>query len=378
MNRVSQQVGIIVLALLLSVVTAAAGEKVVEAEGLSAISKNDAIRKAQRAAVEKAVGVFIRSEVETKNYVLQKDKILSRTQGYITRFDILSATVKEGVHEVTIRATVSLDKIKDDLLAMKILLDSLERPTLMILVEEDYLKMKKPGMRIAETELASLMQAKGFDLIDGAQLEKARAMDSARQALAGDAAAAASLGLTFGAQYVIVGKVVVEDIGEAVAGTGLHSLQSTLQLKVVQSQSGLLLGSVVKNGVAAHVSSVNGASLSIRQAAGKAADEYLVDKITDSFQEFLNNGLPLKLHVAGVTSFRQYKRVASAVDSIPQVASSKKEGWNKAGGLLILDLRYKGTSEELAEQLDGRSVETAVFEVVDFAPDRVECQLTAK
>lgn len=378
MKKIGMRIAIVIGVVLAVAAMAQAGDTVVESEGTSFISKNDAVRQAQRAAVEQAVGVFIRSEIETENYVLKKDKILSRTKGYITRFTILSASEISGEHHVKIRATVSLDKIKDDLLAMKILLDSLERPTLMLLIEEVYLKMKPPGMRIAETELASLLQDRGFDLVDSAQLEKARSMDQTRQALSGDTDAAASLGLNFGAQYVVVGKASVEDVGEAVAGTGLRSLQSTLQLKVVQSQSGLLLGSVVRNGVAAHVSPLTGASLSLRKAAGAAADDYLVDRVTDSFQDYLNNGVPLKLHVTGVASFSDYKRVAAAVESIQEVASSKKEGWNKAGGLLVLDLRFKGTSEELAEQLDGWKMGTSAMEVVDFAPDRVECRLRQK
>lgn len=352
-----------------------AEEKVIETEGVSFISRADAIRQAQRAAVEQGVGVFIQSETESANYVLQKDKILARTQGYVTRFTVLKEEKKDGQHIVWIQATVSLDKIKDDLMAMKILLDSMERPKLMILVEEDYLDMSKPSMRIAETELAAELQAKGFELVDKTQLEKAKEKDKARQALAGNISAASALGMTFGAQYVILGKAVVQDIGEAYAGTGLRSLQASFQAKVIQSQSGLLLGSVVKNGVAAHVSPLTGATLALKDSVGKAVDDYLVNAITESFQDFLNNGAPMKLHVSGVTSFRQYKTVASEIASIGAVVSSKKEGWNKAGGLLVLDLRFKGTSEELAERLDGRKLGGGSLEVVDFAPDRVDCNL---
>ena len=56
-----------------------------------------------------------------------------------------------------------------------------------------------------------------------------------------------------------------------------------------------------------------------------------------------------------------------------KVVTSKKGGWNKTGGLLILDLRFKGTSEELAELLDGSKFGTKRLEVTDFAPDKVDC-----
>lgn len=350
-----------------------AAEKIVEADGLSVISKEDAIRQAQRAAVEQAVGVFIRSQTEVENFEVKKDKIMSRTQGYITRFTVLKAETTPDDYTVKIRAVISLDKIKDDLMAMKILLDSMERPKVMILIEEKYVGMDDIGMRLAETEISSLLGAKGFDLVDQAQVERVKSLDQARQALAGNMAAAQSIGLNLGAQYVILGKAVVQDIGEAFPGTGMKSLQAGMQLKILQTQSGLVLGSVVKNGIAAHISPLTGATKALRIAAQKAVDEYVVDAITNSFQDYLNNGAPLKLHMTGIQTFRQYRRVASAVEILDRVVSSKKEGWNKTGGILILDLRFKGTSEELAELLDGMDLDGNQIEVVDFAPDRVDC-----
>jgi len=367
---------IVTLAILFACATSAgASEKVVEVEGSSFLSREDAIRQAQRSAVELAVGVFIHSKTEVENFAIKKDRIMSRTQGYITRYTILGEEKTEGLYTVRLNATVSMDKIKDDLLAMKILLDSMERPRLMILIEEEYIGMDNIGMCLAEAEISSLLAAKGFDLIDRAQIEKIKSLDQSRLALSGNIAAARRLGLDFGSQYVIVGKAVVQDIGEAYPNSGLKSLQASLQLKVIQTQTGLLLGSIVKNGVSVHISPLTGAGKSLRIAAQKAVNEYLVDTITNSFQEFLNNGIPLKLHITGVTSFQRYRLIASNIETMDNVVSSKKKGWNKTGGLLVLDLRFKGTSEELAQLLDGLNLGKNSLEVVDFVPDRVDCNL---
>ena len=367
---------IVILAILVVCTTGAiASEKTVEVEGSSFLSREDAMRQAQRSAVELAVGVFIQSKTEVENFAIKKDRILSRTQGYITRFTILGEEKAEGLYTVRLSATVSMDKIKNDLLAMEILLDSMERPRLMILIKEEYIGMDNMGMCLAETEMSSLLAAKGFDLVDSAQIEKIKSLDQSRQALAGNIAAAKRQGLDFGSQYVIVGKALVQDIGEAYPGSGLKSLQASLQLKVIQTQTGLLLGSILKNGISVHISPLTGAGKALQIAAQKAVDEYLVDTITNSFQDFLNNGAPLKLHITGVTSFQKYKLVTSNIELIEKVVSSKKEGWNKTGGLLMLSLRFKGTSEELAGLMDGLSFGKNNLEVVDFEPDRVDCNL---
>ncbi|MBA3037444.1 MAG: hypothetical protein FP814_13260 [Desulfobacterium sp.] len=352
-----------------------AEDKTIEAEGLSSISREDAIRQAQRSAVEEAVGIFIQSQTEVENFELKKDKIFSRTQGYITRFSVLKESKLGDLFKIIIKATVSLDKIKDDLIAMKILLASMEHPKLMVLIEEDYTSMDNLGMGIAATEMASLLGEKGFELVDKSQVDAIMNNNQARQALAGNAKAAKALGLKFGAQYVVVGKVVAQDAGEAYPGSGLKSIQASLQLKVIQTQTGLILGSVVKTGVSAHISPLTGATNAIQMCTQKAVNEYLVNAITNSFQDYLNNGTPLKLHITGVDSFQKSKLLIGVIEKTQNVANSKKEGWSKTGGILELSLLYKGTSEELAEVIDGKKVGVGKLEVVDVAPERLDCHL---
>lgn len=352
-----------------------AEDKTIEAEGVSTISREDAIRQAQRSAVEQGVGIFIQSQTEVENFELKKDKIFSRTKGYIKRFSIIKESKDEDLFKIIIKATVSLDKIKDDLIAMKILLASMEHPKLMVLIEEDYKSMDNLGMGIASTEMASLLGEKGFELVDKSQVDAIINNNQGRQALAGNTKAAKALGLKFGAQYVVVGKAVAQDAGEAYPGSGLKSIQASLQLKVIQTQTGLVLGSVVKTGVSAHISPLTGATTAIQMCAKKAVDEYLVNAITNSFQEFLNNGTPLKLHITGVDSFQKSRLVIGVIERTQGVASSKKEGWSKSGGILELGLLYKGTSEELAEVVDGKKVGNGKLEVIDVAPERLDCNL---
>ncbi len=354
---------------------AGAGERSLEAFGSSSISREDAVRQAQRAAVEQGVGVFIQSETEVRNFQLKKDQIFSRTQGYVTRFSVIAEEKAGDVHQVKILATVSLDRIKDDLVAMKILLESMQRPKLMVLVGEGQQGAESAGAGTAGAEISHLLLSKGFELVDQAQMKAIAVQSETRRALEGDVNAAQGLGLHFDSQYVVVGKAEVRDAGEAFAGTGLRSMQASIQVRVIQTQTGMVLGSAVKTGTAAHISPLTGGTLALKKAAEAVVDGYLADALSESFQDFLNNGAPLKLQIAGVADFRGYQQVADSIAGIERVVSSKKEGWNKAGGLVLLDLRFQGSSEELAERLDGLRVGDRTLEVVDFAPERLDCRL---
>ena len=349
--------------------------KTVEAEGMSFISRADAIRQAQRAAVEQAMGVFVQSLTEVEDYEVKKESIFSRSEGYITRYRVIKELAADDQYIVGIRAQVSLSKIKDDLVAMKILLDSMDRPTVMVLMEEHYPAAIPADMALAETEMVRYLKERGFDLVDPAQIERIQSVNAAKAALSGNPDAAKQLGLRMGAQYVIVGKAAVQDIGEAYAGSGLRSLQATLQARIIQSQTGSILGSTVKSGAAAHASPLAGASMALSKAARKAGDEYLVDTITDSFQDFLNNGIPIQVYVNHVTTFRESTAITDRLSELDDAVDVKKEGWSRAGGLLILNVLFKGTGETLARTLDGVTVSGRSLEVVDVAASRVECSL---
>ncbi|MDM8525643.1 hypothetical protein QUF80_19915 [Desulfococcaceae bacterium HSG8] len=346
--------------------------RTVTTEGVSSESFNAAMRDAWRSAVEQGTGVFIRSDTEIRNFEIKKDTIFSRTEGYILRSQILHKKKDKDIYKVTIRADVSLDKVKNDLVALKILLETMERPRLMVLIEENYEGLDFKGIGLAEAEIISLLQEKGFELVDKAQVAKARKRGQALLSLAGDTEAAAAMGLMSDAQYILLGKAAAHHSGEAIPGSGLQSVQASIQLKILHSQSGLILGSVAERGAAAHISKLAGATEALRKASKKAVENYIVDKITTSFQDFLNNGIFLKVNVVGVRSYSQYKDITDFFNSLGQVASCKKEKWNKTGGLLVLDLRFKGMSEELADLADQKKVGEGTLRVEDFAPDKLD------
>ena len=104
----------------------------VQAEGFG-ISKKDALLQAKRNAVEKGIGTILISHTEINNFELQKDIILSRTIGSVKQYDILKEdTESDGSIFIRINALVSLASIKADLAALKILLESMDKPRMMV------------------------------------------------------------------------------------------------------------------------------------------------------------------------------------------------------------------------------------------------------
>jgi len=344
-------------------------------EGLSPTSYDSAVRNAQRTAVEQVAGVYVTSKTEIENFMLKKDLLLSRTQGYVKSFSIIEKDRRQEIFYVKIRADVSNEKIKDDLLALKIILESLDRPKLMVLIDEVYIASDHTIEESAETEIISLLTQKGFDLVDKNQVQAVKNQEKARLAIAGDIAAASFLASKFEAQYIIVGKSSVENAGEVYPGAGIFSFQATLQIKIINTQTAALVGSFSKNAVVSHMSPVTGASQASIKASARMVEEYASDAIMNHFNDILLHGDSIKVYVNSVNTFKMYSAVKDVFESIADVSSVKKEGWDRESGILILDVKFKGLSEEIGELVDGKKIENAFparkLLVDDFSPGKI-------
>ncbi|MCJ7618354.1 MAG: hypothetical protein MUO43_17645 [Desulfobacterales bacterium] len=173
------------------------GDIVILAEGYGS-SKQDALLKAKREAIKIAISTVLISQTEIRNFEVKKDIILSRTKGSVKKYDILREEKQpDDVFYLKIKAVVSLASIKEDLAALKILLESMDKPRMMVMIEEDG--------KSAETAILDYLTEKEFELVDASVVAALMQKEDSliKHATEGDPAAAAKIG----AEYVIIGKV---------------------------------------------------------------------------------------------------------------------------------------------------------------------------
>lgn len=85
----------------------------VDAKGIG-VNREDALKNALRLCVEQAAGVSLASETRVENFVVIRDAITSKSEGYITSYTILKETPFPDRYEVSVRAKVSLSPMKAD------------------------------------------------------------------------------------------------------------------------------------------------------------------------------------------------------------------------------------------------------------------------
>jgi hypothetical protein len=107
----------IVLCLLAFIISAnliAQDTKEVEVKG-TGVRKDDALQDALRNAISEAIGVSLVSETKVENFMVIQDAIQTRTQGYISSYNIIKETPLANRFEIIVRAQVSLNPIKADI-----------------------------------------------------------------------------------------------------------------------------------------------------------------------------------------------------------------------------------------------------------------------
>jgi hypothetical protein len=331
------------------------GDISIQAEGYG-VSKSDALLKAKREAVERGIGTVLISQTEVRNFELKKDIILSKTVGSVKTYDILKEEKQpDNTFYIKIRAVVSLASIKSDLAALKILLESMDKPRMMVVISEEEGK-------VAEGTIIDYLNEKEFELVDPSVVAALFQKDDQliKQATEGDPAAAAKIGVSNGAEYVIVGRVTKSLIkSEVLTGTGMTSGQAHITAKVINCSNARIIASKSANSAAVHISEDIAKAKAAEKTAKKLMDRALFEKIVSN--------------VKGVSDFKMQKAVREMLSGLSQVVSVNKRSFG--GGKLQLSVLYKGNADSFSEEVDGKTVEGKIISVTGISGDKVDIEI---
>ncbi len=341
------------------------GDIIVESDGFG-ISKEDALLKAKREAVEIGIGTILYSQTEIKNFELMKDVILTRTVGAVKKYDILHQEKKpDNTFYVKIQAVVSLASIKADLTALKILLESMDKPRIMVVIREI-------NGKNAENAIIDYLTQKGFDLVDPATVAALMKKNDQliRRAAEGDPAAAATIGVSNGADFILIGKVTKSLGSNAfLKESGMVSGQAGITAKAVNCSNGKIFASKSTHSAAAHISEKTALDLAAKKAGKKLMDEEFFETIISAFQNAINNGIPLDVTIKQVENFKTQKAIRQIMGNISNVVSVIKRSFGN--GRLKLTVLYKGNADSFSEAVHGKSFQEKKLSVINIEGSRV-------
>lgn len=322
--------------------------------------KDEAIRDAQRKAVERGAGTFIYSQSETKDFALVKDTVLARAAGFLQSFKVLSEKDEgDGTWSVKISAEVSIKGIQDAWGAVTTLMQQVGRPKIMVVINEKVGREEVEDSTV-QTAIVDELLKSGFAVVDREQLKDIDKKDLAAAAAEDSPARVQAIAKRFGAQMFIKGSAnatpgVQKDIG----GVLFFTFEGDANIRCFRTDTAQIMSSIAG-------APTRGVQQVARSAAKQALDlqaryvsPRLVNDILMHWQDAISGRGEVQLKVEDV-SFANYTKLKNNLKTLRNVKDVNGTYANKVAELSI---QSDITGEQLAEKLVSAMPELEITDV---------------
>lgn len=334
----------------------AAQDENILAEGTgTGANPEEALISAKRNAIEKGIGTILLSQTEIENFQVKRDQIITKTLGSVKSYEKISeGKTTDGFFEVKIKAALSRSSISQDLAAFHILIESMDKPRTMVLIDENNVGTAEPNNSAAEAAILQFLKDPyEFELVDPKASAAIRSSEEKMAGIAGDAAAAARLGSLNGAEVIITGSAVSREAkGMTQNLGGMVSVPADVTLRAINCTTGSIIGTAQAHAAMVHISANTAGTQAITKASQKAIKD-LLDKIIKEWQNQQNNGMSLSLTINGVTTFRLKNDLIQTLTWVPNVSAVHERNWDMQSKLLMVDIQYKGNANGFCTRIDG-------------------------
>jgi hypothetical protein len=328
-----------------------AEDLVVEGSGMG-VTRNEALTQARRDALARGIGQLLVGQTEVENFMVKRDFILTQTMGHVRSYDVLSeSTASDGIWEVKIRALVSKEGIREDLMALMLLREVVGNPRIAVMLQTG---LMGNGAR-AENALIEFFRSKGFDVVDPNAALRYRESPEGIRAMAGDPEAAAWLGTQLNAEVVLVGKAsaLEADLSgiSAFQGTGMKSATADLTLRAINVSNHRIMAAGSAQAAGLHINSMQAANNALEKAVENlmVQNQGFFDAMVGAWQASANDGATITIAVQGVENFRNARELQNQLQAMGMKVQQRS--FNRPN--LNLDVAFVGTAIDLCEKLDG-------------------------
>ncbi len=311
-------------------------------------SKDEALSDAKRKAVEYGAGTYIYSQSKTRDFVLVRDTILTRSAGFVQASEVLSEKkTEDGIWMLKVRVTVSIKGIRDMWGVVTNLLKERGRPKVIVFINEK-IAGKSVADSTVQTRIENVLLKSGFLLVDRKQLKAIERKDIEAAIAEDKPAKIQAIAKRFGAQLFITGSANAASGGQkTIGGVRVYTYEAEANVKCFRSDTAQLLSSIPG-------SATRGVKRVWRSAAKQALDlqaKKVAPKVRANilrfWQDVLEGRGEVILEVEGI-SFKQYVALKKALKGIKGVKDVTVKYSNKVARCSI---QADTTAEKLAERI---------------------------
>lgn len=343
---------------------------VVEAEGIVNIKNNNivkakkrALADAQKNAVEMAVGVYVNAVTRVEKSMLVEQKILSKTNGYIKKYKILSEGAENDLYKIRIEAMVKIEEINKDLNDAGLNQQS-RVPTnlLFAIVIEDRIDNIDNEDKVSENVIAEKLLSKNYKLGQINTQDK-----SLLSNLVSDPEGQKKLGELFKADILVTGKASSTFYKDNMMGN-LTSYNANISFKIIKiSESALIYSNSFSSG-GLGITKDAAAKEAMKRAAALASED-----VARVLEERLKKFNYITMVVKNVSTINQLNEVMRGLEDLTELKNITITSFSNGIAKLKLETDVENASVIVREM--EAQVENVVFKTTSITKDFAEIEI---
>jgi len=370
---------LVLFAVLIGTAQVHAALEPVTATGRSVKSLPDAekiaLTDALRNAVKEVLGVQVKSETLVKDYQLINDKILTRADGYVRKWEVLKEETQGEELAITIKGWVEQGVLNKDLfmngIEVEQVYDWAGKPRILVVIS-DYIDGKVSLTAFMQPQLEGLLKNKGMTILSGDQLKAIKARDV--ELAAKDSNKAIALGKRFGAEIVIVGNTVSNYSRSLdVSGFKYYFYTTQFDAKAYRtSNAEILLSKVYTETKSENDTSAMGKYDAAVRSISNTLDQHAQDivyNVVKHWYDGMSRASTFQLIVSGVKS-PEVTSLSAFISALPDVTAVHRRSFNR--GVAELEVEYLGAQSVLIEALENNK--KLPLEIVSDEPFRINLE----
>jgi len=336
------------------------------------MDKDEALRDALRKAVERGAGTFIFSQSETKDFALVRDTVLARSAGFVQKYDIVSqSTSPDGVVELKVRATVSVQGVVDTWGVVTTMLKQMGRPKIMVAVGEK-IGPQLQDVSTVQTRIEEMLLKSGFVLVDQSQLKEIDKKDLSAAMADDNVAKVQAIAKRFGAQLFVTGAAnAAPGVTKNIGGVVFFTYEGEANVKCFRTDTAQMLSAVPGQPTRGVQQVARSAAKQALDAQARQVAPRVVNDILRFWQDCLAGRGEVRLEVDGV-SFKQYLALKKALQTLKDVKDvTVKFHNNQAECSIESNLRAETLAEKIVEAVSGLDITDVTQNVIKakFKPE---------
>lgn len=363
-----------------------------------ALTRDEALRAAQRAAVEKVIGGRIIADTKVQNFQVSYNKVILNSAGYIRKSEILDGSEyykDEDLYCIKVRSEVVTSAVISDIVrdtkTLCFIQENYHKPRVMVIFEEKMFG-KDVEMPISEIEAARYLENICMNIIDKKQFEEVNNNDLIRVLAYGDSdlenindedvKKILTVLLNAGTEWILKGYAAVDEDScseQVIYGSKITSCQASVRLKMINTQSGRIYAPVVINQNAAQP---NGNKKSVANDAiinaTRAAMEEAIVRIVENWktgQGGEGTCTEIVVSISGASS-KEFEIIRNYIEGLAELEICSVEIVNfSSGGISKLSVSAKFTGQELFGYLMDNGIDGIEYEIMRSSQNSLDIKI---